>query len=181
MLSDVFGLARRRHLVLRGDLSLMAKTLAMHEGIGLALDPRFHLPTVARPFVQSALRGLYMPSPDKRAAALNIAAFLDLAGSFPSRAQRLLNRLERGEMGVAVRPEGMDPLVRDLNRMVNRLSVSILTASFIVGLALVLQTVVSTHGSRLLLLLFAGGLLSAGGLGLWLLVSMYQAGKIHRW
>jgi ubiquinone biosynthesis protein len=181
MLSDVFGLARRRHLVLRGDLTLMAKTLAMHEGIGLALDPQFHLPTVARPFVRSALRSFYMPSPDRRAAALNIAAFLNLAGSFPSRAQRLLNRLERGEMGVAVRPEGMDPLVRDLNRMVNRLSVSILTASFIVGLALVLQTVVSTHGSRLLLLLFAGGLLSAGGLGLWLLASMYQAGKIHRW
>ncbi|MGH2346725.1 MAG: ABC1 kinase family protein, partial [Chloroflexota bacterium] len=181
MLSDVLHLARRRHLMLRGDLALMAKTLAMHEGMGLALDPQFHLPTVARPFVQSALRDIYLPPPNARTAALNLGALLDLAGSFPRRTVRLLNRLERGEIGVAVRPEGMDPLIRDLNRMVNRLSVSILAASFIVGLALVLQTVVSTHGSRILLLLFAGGLLLAGILGLWLLVSMYRAGRIHRW
>lgn len=181
MLSDVLRLARRRHLMLRGDLALMAKTLAMHEGIGLALDPYFHLPTVARPFVQSALRGIYLPPPNARTAAMNLGALIDLAGTLPRRAQRLLTRLERGEMGIAVRPEGMDPLIRDLNRMVNRLSVSILAASFIVGLALVLQTVVSTHGSRILLVLFAGGLLLAGALGLWLLVSMYRAGRIHRW
>jgi len=179
MLSEVFRLARRHHLMLRGDLALMAKTLAMHEGMGLVLDPEFHLVSVARPFVESALRALYLPRPDARAAALNLGAMLDLVGSLPQRTQRLLSRLERGEMGVAVRPEGMDPLMRDLNRMVNRLSVSILAASFIVGLALLLQTVVSTHGSRILLLLFAGGLFSAGMLGLWLLLSMYRAGRIH--
>ncbi len=179
MLNEVFRLARRHHLMLRGDLALMAKTLAMHEGMGLTLDPDFHLVSVARPFVESALRTLYLPRPDARTAALNLGAMLDLAGSLPQRAQRLLSRLERGEMGVAVRPEGMDPLMRDLNRMVNRLSVSILAASFIVGLALLLQTVVSTHGSKILLLVFAGGLFSAGMLGLWLLLSMYRAGKIQ--
>jgi len=179
MLGEVFRLARRHHLMLRGDLALMAKTLAMHEGIGLRLDPEFHLVSVARPFVENALRSLYLPRPDARAAALNLGALLDLAGSLPQRAQRLLSRLERGDMGVAVRPEGMDPLMRDLNRMVNRLSVSILAASFIVGLALLLQTVVSTHGSRILLLVFAGGLFSAGVLGLWLLLSMYRAGRIQ--
>ena len=106
--------------MLRGDLALMAKTLAMHEGMGLRMYPEFHLVSVARPFVENALRSLYLPRPDARSAALNLGALLDLAGSLPQRAQRLLSRLERGEMGVAVRPEGMDPLMRDLNRMVNR-------------------------------------------------------------
>ncbi|MGH7867379.1 MAG: hypothetical protein ACREP9_07010, partial [Candidatus Dormibacteraceae bacterium] len=91
----------------------------------------------------------------------------------------LLGRIERGDIGVAVRPEGVDWLMRDLNRMVNRLSVSILAASFIVGLVLLLQLVVSTHGSLLLLALFASGLFAAGILGLWLLLSMWRAGRHH--
>ena len=107
----------------------------------------------------------------------NAGAMLNLALNFPQRAQRLLGRIERGDLGVSVRPEGLDPVMRDLNRMVNRLSVSILAAAFIVGLALLLQVVESSHGSLLLLLLFASGLVGAGTLGLWLLVSMYRAGR----
>ena len=179
VLGEIFRLARRHNLMLRGDLALMGKTLAMHEGLGLVLDPRFHLVEVARPYVEGALRRMYLPRPDAQAAALNLGALLELAGTFPQRTQRLLSRLERGEMGVAVRPEGVDSLMRDLNRMVNRLSVSILAASFIVGLALLLQLVVSTHGSHILLALFAGGLLAAGMVGLWLLLSMYRSGRLH--
>ncbi|MDB5058808.1 MAG: hypothetical protein JWO59_2280 [Chloroflexi bacterium] len=179
VLEDLFRLARRHNLLLRGDLALMAKTLVMHEGLGSQLDPQFHLVEEARPYVEGALRRLYFPRPDGQAAALNLGALLELTTTFPQRAQRLLGRLERGDIGVAVRPEGMDPLMRDLNHMVNRLSVSILAAAFIVGLALLLQVVEASHGSLLLLFLFASGLVAAGGLGLWLLISMYRSGRSH--
>jgi ubiquinone biosynthesis protein len=179
VLSDLFRLARRHRLVLRGDLALMAKTLAMHEGLGSRLDPQFHLVEEARPYVENALRRLYFPKPDVQAAALSLGAMLDLATTFPQRAQRLLGRVERGDIGVAVRPEGMDFLMRDLNHMVNRLSVTILAAAFIVGLALLLQVVENSRGSLFLLFLFAAGLMGASVLGLWILVSMYRAGRAH--
>ncbi len=179
VLADVFRLARRHHLVLRGELALMAKTLAMHEGLGSRLDPQFHLVEEARPYVEKAMRRMYLPKPDGHAVALGIGAMLDLTTSFPQRATRLLGRLERGDIGVAVRPEGMDPVMRDLNHMVNRLSVTILAAAFIVGLALLLQVVETSHGSLFLLLLFAAGLIGAVVLGLWILFSMYRAGRSH--
>jgi ubiquinone biosynthesis protein len=177
--ADLFRLARRHDMLLRGDLAIMAKTLAMQEGLASRLDPGFHLVEEARPFVESALRRLYFARPDMKTAALNLGALVDLTTTFPQRAQRLLGRLERGDFGVTVRPEGMDPLMRELNHMVNRLSVTILAAAFIVGLALLLQVVESSHGSLLLLFLFATGLVGAGTLGLWLLISMYRAGRIH--
>ena len=58
VLADLFRLARRHHLVLRGELALMAKTLAMHEGLGSRLDPQFHLVEEARPYVEKAMRRL---------------------------------------------------------------------------------------------------------------------------
>ena len=179
VLADLFRLARRHHLVLRGELALMAKTLAMHEGLGSRLDPQFHLVEEARPYVEKAMRRLYIPRADRQAAALSVGAMLDLTTSFPQRALRLLGRVERGDIGVVVRPEGMDPLMRDLNHMVNRLSVTILAAAFIVGLALLLQVVETSHGSLFLLFLFAAGLVGAVILGLWILVSMYRAGRVR--
>jgi ubiquinone biosynthesis protein len=179
VMADLFRLARRHQLVLRGDLALMAKTLAMHEGLGSRLDPRFHLVEEARPYVESALRRLYLPHPDAQAAAMGLGAMIDLATGLPQRALRLLGRVERGDIGLAVRPEGIEPLIRDLNHMVNRLSVSILAAAFIIGLALLLQVVETSHGSLLLLLLFTAGLVGAALLGLWIMVSMYRAGQ-HR-
>ncbi len=179
VMGDLFRLARRHNMLLRGDLAIMAKTLVMHEGLASRLDPQFHLVEEAGPFVASALRKLYFSRPDVKTTALNLGALVDLTANFPQHAQRLLGRLERGDFGVTVRPEGMDPLMRELNHMVNRLSVTILAAAFIVGLALLLQVVESSHGSLLLLFLFASGLVAAGTLGLWLLVSMYRAGRVH--
>jgi len=179
VLSDLFRLARRHSLVMRGDLALMAKTLVMHEGLGSQLDPRFHLVEEARPYVVDALQRLYLPKLDGPAAALSLGAMLDLTSSFPQRTLRLLGRLERGDIGLTVRPEGMEPLMRDLNHMVNRLSVTILAAAFLVGLALLLQVVETSHGSLLLLMLFAAGMVGAALLGLWILVSMYRAGQTH--
>ena len=177
IVGEIFHLARRHHLILRGDLALMAKTVVMQEGMGLALDPQFHLVEAARPYVLGALRRLYLPKPDAQDAALGLLGLLDFASNFPQRAQRLLSRMERGDLGIAVRPEGIEGVLRDLNRMVNRLSVSILAAAFIVGLALLLQVVENSHGSLLLLALFAGALLASAVLGLWLLLSMYRAGR----
>jgi len=79
----------------------------------------------ARPYVEKAMRRLYFPKPDRQAVAFGLGALLDLTTTFPQRALRLLGRIERGDIGVAVRPEGMDSLMRDLNHMVNRLSVTI--------------------------------------------------------
>jgi hypothetical protein len=63
--------------------------------------------------------------------------------------------------------------------MVNRLSISILAAAFIVGLGLVLQIVENSHASFLILTIFASGLFAAGTLGLWLLISMYRSGRLR--
>jgi ubiquinone biosynthesis protein len=179
VMADIFRLARRHHLILRGDLALMAKTLAMHEGLGLILDPQFRLVEAARPYVEGALRKIYLPHLDPQAAALNLGALVELAANLPQRANRLLGRIERGDLGLVVRPGGVEWLMRDLNRMVNRLAVSILTAAFLVGLAIVLQLLESNHGSILLIALFAGGMLASGILGLWLLLSMWRSGRLR--
>lgn len=179
VISDIFHLARRHNLVLRGDLALMGKTMVMHEGLGLLLDPQFRLVEAARPYVETAIRRIALPHLDPASAALNLGALVDLAATFPQRASRLLGRIERGDLGVVVRPEGVEWLMRDLNRMVNRLAVSILTAAFLVGLAIVMQLVEASHGSLVLIGMFASGLLAASGLGLWLLVSMWRAGRIR--
>jgi ubiquinone biosynthesis protein len=163
---------------MRGDLALMAKTLAMYEGIGLSLDPQFELVAEARAPMQAAMRRLLLPNPDVYTTALNVQAFLDLSGTFPQRAQRLLGQLERGELGITVRIGGLDPIMRHASRLVNRMVLGILVAATILSLGRLLDTLES-HGSTALLILFILAVLGSLVLTVWLLVSMLRARRIH--
>lgn len=66
------------------------------------------------------------------------ADLADLGLDRPQRLRRLLGQLERGEVIVTVHHEGLDKALAELNRIDNRLAMSILTAALIVGLGLLM-------------------------------------------
>ena len=52
---------RRWRLTLPPELSLLVKTLSMHEGVGQRLDPSFQPFLVAEPYVRRLLMQRYHP------------------------------------------------------------------------------------------------------------------------
>jgi ubiquinone biosynthesis protein len=59
-----------------------------------------------------------------------------LATELPHRLRRLLGELEEGSLKVDVQPTGMEPLLRRLERLANRLVLGIIVGALIVGLAM---------------------------------------------
>jgi len=55
MLSSVLGVVRRHHLRLPSNLALLAKTLAMCEGLAAHLDPEFRMTEAITPYVTQLL------------------------------------------------------------------------------------------------------------------------------
>lgn len=53
----------------------------------------------------------------------------------PGALRRLTRQIDRGELTVAVRSQGLDDPLRRLEAMVNRLAMSVVEAAFVVGSA----------------------------------------------
>lgn len=175
--AEIFATARRHHLRMPAELVLLLKTLAMNEGVGRHLDPSFNASTVAAPFVRRVMRQRLRPSawePELRRGLADLArASIDVPGAL----RRLTRQIDRGEVTVAVRPQGLDDPLRRLEAMVNRLAMSVVVAAFVVGSAVLMTVYHPGAGNTWLGWFFAVGLIVAAVLGLWLLLAIWRSGR----
>lgn len=175
--AEVFATARRHQLRMPVELALLLKTLAMNEGVGRRLDPGFNAAAVAAPFVHRAIQLRLRPStwePELRRGLIDLARVgLDLPGAL----RRLTRQLDRGELAVAVRPQGLDEPLRRVEALVNRLAMSVLLAAFIVSSALLMRTYHPGDEGGWPDWLSIVGLLVATVLGVWLLLAIWRSGR----
>lgn len=172
IIDDIMPLAFRFHLRLPAELWLLGKTMAMMEGVGLRLDPNFDFFTVSEPYVEQLKRQYWLPNRQWGEAliqqGLNIAELIDL---IPRSGKRLLKKAEQGDL-FEIRIKETDRILTVLDRLVMRLSLSILVAAFVVSLAILIPV---TTGSTLAQVLAVVGFLITIGLGVWLLISILRA------
>ncbi|MGZ3602728.1 MAG: ABC1 kinase family protein, partial [Ktedonobacterales bacterium] len=86
----------------------------------------------------------------------------------PQQLRRIMNDLERGALEVAARPVGLEPYLYRLERIANRIVFGILTAAFVVGLALLLSADRPRGFGQWAGVFFALGLAGALVLGIYL-------------
>lgn len=177
VLEQVFKIAFTHHLRLPSDLWLLGKTLAMMEGVGLKLDPDFDMFAVSEPIVRRLALERLRPREWAGSLFKTVSHWGELLSSAPFSIEHLLIRAEQGELQLIVKHVGLEKPLVQLDRIASRLSVSILVAALVIGLALFIPElgVFQTGGWKLALsiLSFAG----VGFLGLWLLISIIRSGK----
>lgn len=177
VIGEIFGIVRRHGLLLPPELSLLLKTIAMNEGIGRQLDPDFNMVEEAAPYVRDATLLRFSPWFWGQRLGRTALDLSYLSADLPSRLHRLLRAVERGELTVTTHHEEWDRVLREMSGMVNRLSLSLLAASAIIALALLLQLYSPAElgivGSWLLVVVVLLVVL----LGLYLLRAMWRAGR----
>lgn len=174
--NELTGLARRHHLRLPAELVLMAKVMAISEGIGLQLDPDFQFIPFAQPYLQRYWLQRRSPAHIGEKVAEGVIDVAEFGLTFPRRLTRLAAQLERGELGTQVNVRGLDMAQERMQRMVNQLSASILVGALIVGLSQFMHMVapegfVQEYAGRFFGFLFVIAVI----LGFWLLVSIVRS------
>jgi len=177
VMEEMMTVAFRHHLRFPSDLWLLGKTLVMMEGIGLKLDPEFDMFVVSEPYVERFKRRLWLPSEWGPSALRGAADWADLLLRFPRQTSRLLDQAERGDLEVQVRLPNFPQATDRLDRIANRLAVSILVAAFTLGLAWLIPTLDLTWPWEWLTWLVLAAFVAMGMLGLWLLWSIWRSGR----
>src|SRR5688572_12443791 len=132
------GIVREHSIVLPSDLSLMFKALITLEGLGRQYDPEFHIVDHLTPLVRSTLSERYQPTELARRARSTMGEFVSLVGSVPRDFARLLREARRGKTRVDLDLKRLDSFGQRLDRTLDRVTVGIMTASLVIGSAIVL-------------------------------------------
>ncbi len=167
-------MAYRRQLLVPPSLILMNKTIMMHEALARTCDPECDTAGVLGQYArQVALRATL---PDQQAARL-MPALLDLhqlALTLPRRLRRILLQTEQGHISVNIRIQEAEHILESLNRMVNRLTLAIVAAGLVVGMALLLQTFGAAGLQWLVSAWLLAGFAAAIALAVWVVVAVLR-------
>ena len=169
VVADILPIAFRHHLRLPPSLWLLGKTLSMLEGVGLQLDPDFDIFVVSGPIVSRLMWRMLLPKRPLRLTMLRRRAEMaDLTEALPRAAARMLQKAERGEL-FALRMKDAGSFISLLDRIADRLAISLIIAALILGTAWLIPQATGNPIARLLTI--AGFALSAL-MGVWLVISM---------
>jgi len=169
--NDLTELMHQHHLRLPSNLWLVGKTLAMLEGIGRQLDPDYDFFEVSKPFVRQLGKSAWLPTLDPRDWVEQVDTWRYLLREMPAMVMQWLQSVERGKVPVEAQIGATQETLDRIDAMVTRLSLSVLVAAFIVGLALLLPATQQIPYAPALTLI---GFVSATVLGVWLLVSILK-------
>ncbi len=177
VINEALEIVRRHRLHLPPNLALLLKTIIITEGLGVALDPGFHLITVLEPYASKLLLKLYSPKRWLRKMGKAGLEMSRLGVEAPTQLRRLISRIERGGFEVGLRPESVDSILNRLERLVNRVVLGILASAFIVGLATLLSVYRPPLMEKMIGILFAIGFFFAVVLGSYLAWSILRSKK----
>ncbi len=138
LLQDLLALLQRYRLRLPPDLSLLFKTMLMNESVGTLLDPSFQSTSVLVPYARKLVRRQYAPEQVAREILSAGDDLLWLGTDLPRHVRRLTSDLERGSLSVGLQPAAFEPIVRHVEQIANRLTMGMLAAAFVVGLAVLM-------------------------------------------
>lgn len=134
LMQDLMPLIQHYHLRIPTDLWLLFKTLIVIQGVGQRLDPQFNLFADTRRYmIQLSLRQ-YAPATLRESAVRASISLSDLINTAPD----LLRMVQNGELKVLIELTGLDELFTPINGIINRVNSTILLASVILGLSLLI-------------------------------------------
>lgn len=133
MIRELLAVLRRRHLQLPREFSLVLKMVIMTEGMGVSLDPDFHLEEVLEPYAQRLVTNRYSFAAIRRHLSdAGVDAF-EIATQLPVQLRRLQALLDEGGPEVHLRTEELDPLVERLDVISKRVVFGVVGAAVVRG------------------------------------------------
>ena len=170
-------IVRSHSIVLPSDLSMMFKALITLEGLGRQYDPDVHIIDHLAPLVRSALDERYQPTELLRRGQGALSGFLNLVGSVPRDFARLLREARRGKTRIDLDLKRLDQFGSQMERTLDRGTMGIMTASLVIGSAIVMTVPEgpTLFGIPVLRTLGLAGYVAAFVNSLWIIYGIWRA------
>ena len=139
VMNQILEIAYRHGLQMPGEMAMLARMSTINEGVSMSLYPDFRMLDFAAPYVLHYWQE--QRSPQKMIPRLGRTALdgLELSLNLPRQASRLLKQMERGQLEFNINYDGLRNIMAQMQKMANRLALSIIIGSTIVALGMIMQ------------------------------------------
>jgi ubiquinone biosynthesis protein len=174
---ELIDLIRRHHIRMPMDLVLLGKAVAIMEAIGKELDPRIDIGAVAAPYVGKLMVAAVDPFQKAKEAGQFVMDAGDFLRTFPDDLSFILKKIRNDRLKIKFEHSGLDPYIKDLDKVGNRLAASVVIAAFLIGSSLITYV---NKGPTILGIPVIGfvGYVLAGLLGIWLVIGIIRSGRL---
>ena len=177
LIVDLTALAFRYHLRVPSNLWLLLNTLAMMEGVGLTLDPEFDIFEVSEPYVRRFVLRLWLPTEWGPSVIRGATDWADLLLTFPRESQILLRQATRGTFSANLHLPDLKDTTDRLDRIANRLIITILVAAILLGSAILIPNADLTWPWGIVTWVLVGAFLISLFLSIWLMWNIWRSGR----
>jgi ubiquinone biosynthesis protein len=139
LLKQFAGIIREHSIVMPSDLTLMFKAMITMEGLGRQYDPGFHVVDHLQPMLRRVLTERHRPDEMVRRGRNTLTDFVNLVGDIPRDIARLVRDARRGKIRIDLDLKRLDQFGRQLHRTIDRATMGIMTASLVIGSAIVMN------------------------------------------
>jgi ubiquinone biosynthesis protein len=140
LLMDLNNMLRTHHIKLPSDLALMFKAMVTVEGTARQLYPELDVIKEIEPFITELGTERWKPAQLWRRFTRQLRLYLKLQSSLPGAIQRILQKVEEGELNIRFRHENLSGLQKSLDNVSNRLSFSVILGAVIIGSSMIITT-----------------------------------------
>jgi ubiquinone biosynthesis protein len=177
LLQQILEVATKYRMRIRPDIFLMIKALAQVESLTRALDPDFDMFSKAAPFIRDVKHKRLSPSRLGEDLTRLVEQSYEFLTDFPKDLLEISRSLRERKLSFTLVLKDLDKMLVTHDQISNRLAFSIIIAALIIGSALIVKSNMPPmfYGISLIGLI---GFLTAGVLGVWLLVAIIKKGRL---
>jgi ubiquinone biosynthesis protein len=178
LIREAFALIYRMHLQLPTRFVLLDRAIATLGSVGMELYPDFNVFDVAKPYARELMIERFTPQRIARRSAQEARSYARMLKELPYQVHDTLEQARDGQIEVGFRHEGLDDLFQHMDRVANRLVISVIAGTGVIGSSLIgIFAEAGPHVLGLHLLSIVGFSVSAL-LGLWLAWGVIRSGRL---
>jgi ubiquinone biosynthesis protein len=160
---DIISIMRKYGVIMPREFVLISKGISMLEETGIELDPTFDTINTLKPYARKIRRRILNPFKLADFLKNNFFEIEHIIKTLPVNISKTLYKLEEGKLIIELEHKNLD-------KMVNRISISLILSAILIGSSLVILTNKGFMVFGFPLLGIVGFMLSAI-LGVWLIIS----------
>ncbi|HQR52406.1 MAG TPA: AarF/UbiB family protein [Burkholderiales bacterium] len=179
MIKQFAAIIREHSIVMPSDLTLMFKAMITMEGLGRQYDPDFRVVDHLQPLLRRVLSERYRPDQIVKRGRGTLNDFFNVVQGVPRDLARLLRDARRGKIRVDIDLKRLDQFGRKLHRTIDRATMGIMTASLVIGSAIVMNVPEGpiVMGVPVLTAVGLAGYVVAFMNSLWIILGIWRSGK----
>ena len=176
LIDDFQRIIYKYHIKMPQDFLLLIRALAVSEGIGFKIDPSFNIIKTGNDFLSDLIYSHLKPKNIFYFALNKIWKLRSATKNFPDNFKNITKKIARDDFTINFKHLNLEGLIKELDIVSNRISISLIISALIIGSSMILQTDMEPQIFNIPLFGFMGYSI-AGILGVVLVIAILRSGK----